>query len=200
MVVDFQQEGIHTCQSLSVTQRGLSAGKNHAGCSRQCLELPRESSCDSSPSHAQCCFDLGSDLVCATHHYLVLVTAVDSDLVDKIVNEIIGVVVYTSTGVDSGSSRHFAWSRSHQSSPLKLVFGHAFTHLLGNTLQLLRQGLLVPSSLDWSQTRQNITHTTQTTPRETERGEDGREEDKTQDTRHKTQDTGQRTEDRGQRR
>ena len=43
------------------------------------------------------------------------------------------------------------WSRSHQSSPLKLIFGHAFTHLLGNTLQLLRQGLLVPSSLDRSQ-------------------------------------------------
>ena len=65
--------------------------------------------------------------------------------------EINGVVVYTSTGVDSCSSRHFARSRSRQSSPLKLLVCHSFAHFLGNALQLLGQELFVSSSLDWSQ-------------------------------------------------
>ena len=61
----------------------------------------------------------------------------------RIIIEINGVVVYTSTDVDSCSSRHFAWSRSRQSSPLKLLVCHSFAHLVGNALQLIRQALLV---------------------------------------------------------
>ena len=72
--------------------------------------------------------DLRSDLAYAPHHNLVLVTADDSDLVDKIVdsrNTRICSVVATET-----------------------VVGLALAHLLGNAL--LRQDLLVPSSMDWS--------------------------------------------------
>ena len=62
--------------------------------------------------------DLGSDPVSTTHHYLVLAASVFSDLLDKIIIEINGVVVNTSTDVYSCSSRHFARSGSRQSSPL----------------------------------------------------------------------------------
>ena len=91
--------------------------------------------------------DLGSDPACATHHNLVLVASIDSDLLDnivilaalgsamwwplrlllrslpavRIIIEINGVVIYNSTDVDSCSSRHFARSRSRQSSSLKLL-------------------------------------------------------------------------------
>ena len=61
----------------------------------------------------------------------------------RIIIEINGVVMYTVTDVDSCSSRHFARSRSRQSSSLKLLVCHSFAHLLGNALQLLRQELLV---------------------------------------------------------
>ena len=113
--------------------------------------------------------DLGPDPAYATHHNLVLAASIDSALLDKIVIlaalgsalwwplrlllrslpavriiiEINGVVMYTSTDVDSCSSRHFARSRLRQSSPLKLLVCHSFAHLLGNALQLLRQELLV---------------------------------------------------------
>ena len=60
----------------------------------------------------------------------------------RVIVEIIGVVVYTSTGVDSCSAQQFARSRSRQSSPLKLLVCHSFAHLLGNAHQLLRQELL----------------------------------------------------------
>ena len=51
----------------------------------------------------------------------------------RIIIKINGVVVYTSTDVDSFLA----------ASPLKLLVCHSFAHLLGNALQLLRQELLV---------------------------------------------------------
>ena len=164
MLVDRQHERyalLHSCQSLSVSQCGTSAAKNYTGCFRGCLELSPETSCDSSPSHAPCCLIWDTtqpaqpiNPAYATHHHLVLVASIDSDLLDKIVLlaalgsamwwpltlllrslptvriivEINGAVVYTSTGVDSCSSRHFTRSRSRQSSPLKLLVCHSFAH------------------------------------------------------------------------
>ena len=68
------------------------AAKNCTGCSRRCLELSRGSSCDSSPSHALCCLIWDPtqpaqpiNPAYATHHYLVLVASIVSDLLDKIV-------------------------------------------------------------------------------------------------------------------
>ena len=113
---------------------------NCTGFSRGCLELSPETSCDSSPSHALCCLiwdptQPAQTQRCqpyTTHHYLDLVASIDSDFLDKIVIlrstricnlrslpavriiiEINGVVVYTSTDVDSCSSRHFSVGHDH---------------------------------------------------------------------------------------
>ena len=148
VLVDRQHALLQSCRSLSVSQYGTSAAKNYTGCFRGCLELSPEISCDSSTSHTPCCLIWDPtqptqpiNPAYATHHHLVLVASIDSNILDII--EINGVVVHTSTDVYSCSSRHFARSRSHQSSPLKLLVFHSFAHLLGNALQLLRQELLV---------------------------------------------------------
>ena len=147
------------------------ASKNCTGYFRGCLELYPKTSCDSSPSHAPCCLMTQpaqpNDPAYTTQHYLDLVASIDSDLLDKIVIlaalgsamwwplrlllrslpavriiiEINGVVVHTSTGRLLFLTALRAVTITSV-SPLKLLVCHSFAHLLGNALQLLRQELL----------------------------------------------------------
>ena len=65
-----------------------------------------------------------------------------------------GVVVYTSTDVDSCSSRHFARSRSRQSSPLKLLV----CHLSASQTRPSRFDIISTSCVALRPTRSHLVH------------------------------------------